>query len=82
MRYQIKEAFDKFLDVTNAEASKVSIISACPNDIRLSYTDHDHKTHEFKYTNGKLYLRDEVDKTWFALDEFNCTCQGLHFLNS
>ena len=82
MRYQIKEAFDKFIDATNGEASKVSIIKACPNDIRLSYTDLGYKTYLFKYTDGKLYLRDEVEKTWFALDEFNCMCKDSNFLHS
>lgn len=82
MRYQIKEALDKFIDVTSAEPSKVSVISANPNDIRLAYTDDEQRKFEFKYSSGQLFLLDDVEKSWFPLDEFNCTCDELYFVNS
>ncbi|MDB1124098.1 hypothetical protein [Vibrio algarum] len=69
MRYQVKEAFDRFIDITRVEPSHLLVTSAVPNDIRLAYIDSEHRTFELKYSNGHLYLLDDIDQQWFPLDD-------------
>ncbi|UGA53500.1 hypothetical protein [Vibrio sp. VB16] len=68
MRYQVKEAFDKIIDITSVKPNHLLVTSAIPNDIRLAYIDSEQRTFELKYSDGHLYLLDDIEQQWFPLD--------------
>jgi hypothetical protein len=69
MRYQIKEALDNIEFLTEIIPNELSIISAEPNDIRLSHIDDKQQMLAFKYSNGRVYCFDEAKQTWLPLDQ-------------
>lgn len=77
MRYQIKEAFDKFIDITKGEPNHLIVTSTTPNDIRLAYIDSEQRKFELKYSDGRLYLLDELMQKWFLLENY----QNWHYVN-
>lgn len=68
MRYQIKEALDNIEFLTEILPNSLSIVSAEPNDIRLSYVDSTQHMVAFKYANGQVYFFDDTRQIWQPLD--------------